>query len=69
MINYNKDQHSKTELPVCVVEWAGLEERNPQVFTGDDTKQEYIHSFSTLSELNDGGKDFKFIADLIDRHL
>ena len=64
MINHNKGQHSKMELPVCVVEWAGLEECNPQVFIGDDT-----NSLSTLAELNDEGLAFEFIADLIDRHL
>lgn len=64
MINHNKGQHSKMELPACVAEWAGLEECNPEVFIGGNP-----NSFSTLSGLNDEGKTFNEIADLIDRHL
>ena len=55
-----------TDLPFRVMEWAGLEERNPQV-TNPFCEGEV--AFSTLALLNDDGKDFEFIADLIDRDL
>jgi len=66
MINHNKDQHSKIDLPACVIEWAGLEDANPQVHLkiNDDN-----FAFVTLAELNDEGKTFNEIADLIEKQL
>ena len=55
-----------TDLPDCVVEWAGLEESSPQVA---DPFREGEVAFCTLASLNDNGRDFEFIADLIDRDL
>ena len=67
MINFNKLERAKTDLPPSVIEWANLEEANPQVFVGHCTSCDA--RFNTLTELNDSGKDFEFIADLIDHHL
>ena len=61
-----EDQLATVELPDCVVEWAGLEVRSPEVA---NTFREGEVAFSALASLNDDGKDFKFIADLIDRDL
>jgi len=60
------EESAQTELPDCVVEWAGLEVRSPEV-TNPFCEGEV--AFCTLASLNDDGKDFEFIADLIDRDL
>lgn len=43
-------------LPKAVVEWAGLPESNPT-------------AGECLAEANDYGRDFNYIADLIERYL
>ena len=60
------DELAQVELPHCVVEWAGLEVCSPEV--ANPFREDEV-AFSTLASLNDEGRDFKFIADLIDRDL
>lgn len=48
-------------LPGAVATWAGIEDRNPEVKIPGDTR--------TLSGLNDEGKTFDEIADLIEEYL
>lgn len=45
-------------LPDTVVEWAGLPDENPTVRRTDN-----------LASLNDGGKSFKQLANVIEKHL
>lgn len=56
-------------LPAAVMEWAGLNKNNPQVFilatNGEKTQKE----LRTLSSVNDNGFGFKQIADLIEKNL
>jgi hypothetical protein len=56
------DSHgSLYHLPNPVIEWAGVESDSPIVDLADSA--EY------LTELNDAGKTFEEIADLIEKHL
>jgi hypothetical protein len=50
-------QDSPTCLPLSVVEWAGVENDNPEICE------------TSLAELNDAGTTFNEIADLIEEHL
>lgn len=50
-------------LPPPVIEWAGLDSSNPHVRLDED---EYP---VPISDPNDNGYEFNFIADLIDRQL
>lgn len=50
-------QHVFT-LPNAVKDWAGLEENNP-----------VLPGYNTLSNVNDAGKSFQEIADIIEREL
>jgi len=58
---------AETELPLCVMEWAGLDDVNPQVSTPSRTflDEEGEFTCDTLAGLNDSGKDFNFIAAVI----
>ena len=60
------DELAQVELPHCVVEWAGLEMCSPEVHVavGDS---DFVPT--TLAELNDEGKGFEYIADVIDHQL
>lgn len=49
-------------LPNIVKDWAEVYSVNPIIKLDDRT-------VTTLAELNDGGKDFKQIADIIDKYL
>lgn len=56
-------------LPPKVAEWAGLGmfNTNPEVEMYDE---EFEDTYSeTLADVNDGGYDFSFIADLIEKQL
>lgn len=55
--NYYMFQDKKACLPPSVVEWAGVESRNPVICE------------TPLAELNDDGSTFNEIADLIEKHL
>ena len=66
IVDEEEQDFATTDLPDCVVEWAGLEESSPQVA---DPFREGEVAFCTLASLNDDGKGFEFIADLIDRDL
>ena len=66
MIGGNGDYPVTSELPGCVSNWAGVEGCNPQVH---DSKKKIITINSTLAELNDEGKTFNEIADIIEKHL
>jgi hypothetical protein len=63
--NYHRDDMTvksydgATTVPPQKVwmDWAGMPEANPYV------------AYSSLATLNDGGKSFKFIADIIEREL
>jgi hypothetical protein len=50
-------------LPISVIEWAGLFSNNPEVTYDDDGKR------TGLAQLNDMGRTFDQIADLIERNL
>lgn len=50
---------AETELPLCVMEWAGLDEVSPHV-------NDIEYAYNTLAGLNDSGHGFNFIADVID---
>lgn len=54
----------KVYPPESVTAWAGLASANPKVplAAGD-------HFGAYLSDLNDDGKDFRFIADVIEKNL
>jgi hypothetical protein len=60
------DESATTDLPYCVVEWAGLEDSSPQVRVAVGCS--YFEP-ATLAELNDEGRSFKEIADVIDHQL
>jgi hypothetical protein len=55
-----------TSLPFCVREWAGLELSNPGVHVA---KGDSDFVPTTLAQLNDGGKGFDEIADIIEHQL
>ena len=52
-------------LPKAVREWAGISESNP---TFQDPDEDYTVKTS-VADLNDGGKTFTQLADLIEEHL
>ena len=53
----------KTEvLPIEVIRWAGLNVPNPRVIDFDGI-------CTNIANLNDEGKSFEYIAELIERHL
>jgi hypothetical protein len=49
-------------LPYTVQEWAGLTSEDPEIIRED-------YEDTTLSSLNDKGKDFSYIADVIEKKL
>ena len=51
-------------LPVEVMEWAGLNHQDPQV-----NFEENSELYDTVSMLNDSGKTFSEIADIIEKDL
>jgi len=53
---------SSTYLPDPVIEWAGLDTRNPKVTIPDSTS-------TTLAEANDTMRSFEQVADLIEAQL
>lgn len=60
--------HYDSILPSKVMELVGLEDNNPVIekleYVPDDYKNNGVKKI-TLAELNDGGKDFKYIAEVI----
>ena len=54
---YYEFQDKKAILPLSVIEWAGVEDDNPEICE------------TPLSRLNDTGSTFNEIADLIEKHL
>ena len=54
---YYEFQDKKAILPLSVIEWAGVEDDNPEICE------------TPLSRLNDNGSTFNEIADLIQEHL
>lgn len=54
---YSEYQDCSTVLPIDVIAWSGLNGGNPRA------------SMSTLSALNDSGKTFAQIADVIEREF
>lgn len=64
---YGMDEEAST-LPLEVMAWAGLNERNPKVDCahGND---EYHDDCCTLAGTNDGGASFHKIADIIEKKL
>lgn len=50
-------QDGAAALPLSVIEWAGVEDDNPEICK------------TPLSRLNDNGSTFNEIADLIEEHL
>ena len=55
---YYEFQDNESILPLSVIEWAGVEDDNPEI-CGE----------TPLSLLNDNGSTFNEIADLIEEHL
>ena len=55
--DYYEFQDETATLPVSVIEWAGVEDENPEICE------------TPLSRLNDNGSTFNEIADLIEEHL
>ena len=53
-------------LPSTVMNWAGLTEANPDVKVADDEEDEYG---SSLAGLNDMGRSFEKIAQVIEEQL
>ena len=66
IVHEDSEDFGTTELPVCIMEWAGLELSNPKVHVavGDS---DFVPT--TLADLNDEGKGFEYIADVIDHQL
>jgi len=56
-----------TILPTAVSKWAGLDSDNPMVF--DKHKDDESIYQVTLSDLNDDGNDFKYIANVIKQNV
>ena len=56
--NY-KFQDKESHLPSSVIEWAGVEDRSPDINNGTET----------LAGLNDSGCTFEEIAHIIENHL
>ena len=54
--NYEFQDETAT-LPLSVIEWAGVEDENPEICE------------TPLSRLNDNGSTFNEIADFIEEHL
>jgi hypothetical protein len=59
---YNYYEHNSIELPEIVMEWAGLEEKNPEL-------NKTSFNVMSLAYLNDSGYTFLQIADLIEAQL
>lgn len=67
IVNKNQDDYATVELPNCIKHWAEVDACNPQVHLknlNDDNP-----GFISLAELNDEGKTFNEIADLIEKQL
>ena len=63
---YGKDRNgSDSILPPEVVEWAGLDSPSPMVSYADDFNHGETHFF-TVSEMNDMGASFEYIAEKIE---
>lgn len=63
-------EHSTAILPEVVMEWAGLDSQNPDLvgsfgLVNEDERE----GTSSLGYLNDHGKNFEEIADIIEEHL
>ena len=54
---YYEFQDKKAILPLSVIEWAGVEDDNPEICE------------TPLSRLNDTGYTFNEIADIIEKHF
>ena len=66
IVNESEDDFATTELPDCVMEWAGLEDADPEFNSPAITGESGEIVLYTLATLNDAGKSFDFIADVID---
>ena len=62
----NQKSHALDVPPEPVQQWAGLSGGNPEVPGTGDT--DAGRSPLSLAELNDGGRSFAEIADLIEKH-
>jgi hypothetical protein len=67
IVNTDQDDYATVELPNCIRDWAEVEGCNPQVHVADRKDNNY--EFVSLAELNDEGKTFNEIADLIEKQL
>lgn len=63
--------HEVSLLPLKVQDWAGIENCNPNVEVDDEefSKDHQLRSWAPLSELNDLGYDFDYIADRIEANM
>jgi len=62
MFSYSPREHylgEEAALPNEVMDWAELNHKNPKYFGG----------YGSLAQANDGGKNFKQIANIIDKHF
>jgi hypothetical protein len=60
--DYYRMKNQTSVLPDSIAEWAGLYDQNPFVNLYEDDK-------TTLADLNDKGKAFEEIADIIEEQL
>jgi hypothetical protein len=64
--------HESGALPRAVREWAGLKHSNPTTTVPGSEVYEGLNDTNTklsLAELNDNGKDFAYIASVIEREF
>ena len=77
-VNAYSEQNTKAEdswyfqeetqfLPEKVMNWAQLEDNNPEVEILD--KDDNLLEYEVLSHMNDVGKSFSIIADVIEKYL
>jgi hypothetical protein len=66
IVNKNQDDCATVELPDCIKHWAEVDACNPQVHL---KKEDDSFGFVSLATLNDEGKTFNEIADLIEKQL
>jgi hypothetical protein len=67
ILQEGQNDSETVDLPDWVRAWAEVEDRNPQVHVTD--RKDNNSEFVGLAELNDEGKTFNEIADLIEHQL
>jgi hypothetical protein len=65
----NPDDSDAATLPAAVMAWAGLDENNPATNQNITDADGIEHEEASLAELNDLGRAFAEIADIIEDQL